>query len=271
MIMMVANRESTNMTQRKLLLAGNWKMNGSMDLVQQMAHALIQQEKHPNVTCALLAPYLFIPELQQTCQKSDLKWGAQHLHPQPCGAYTGDVNATLLEQFSCHYVLLGHSERRQYHQEDEAFISQQLETLADSNIEPILCIGESLQEREQNTLFERLTTQLQPILTWHKKNPEKPFTLAYEPIWAIGTGITATVDQAGQVHEWIRKQLQQVNETLASQCKILYGGSMKPDNAAALLSHPDIDGGLVGGASLKVDLFTNLVTLCNNCYSSSIS
>ena len=251
------------MMDRKPLIAGNWKMNLSVDsavaLVRKIADGLQGLE---GVDVLVAPPFPFLPAVRDAIGTSGIFLAAQDMHHEMTGAFTGEVSGRMLQGVGCTHVILGHSERRALFNETSQIIDLKLKAAALLGLVPIVCIGETLEEREAGRTFEVIREQLD--LSFHNFKLDelmRPNTiLAYEPVWAIGTGKTATPDQAQEVHEFIRKWIQETfNPGSAALVRILYGGSVKPDNASELMAQPDIDGALVGGASLKADSFLGIV------------
>lgn len=236
---------------RTILIAGNWKMNGSLaanagllDGIRAGAASGVKAE------LAVCAPAPYLAQAQSALAGSPVAWGAQDVSVHDSGAYTGEVSAAMLLDFGCTYVIVGHSERRSYHAESDQLVAQKAARAQAAGLVPIVCVGETLQEREQGETDAVVTRQLIAVLDFPGIQLDK-LVVAYEPVWAIGTGKTATPEMAQQVHELIRATIAQRDASSAAKVRILYGGSMKPDNAKELLAKPDIDGGLIGGASLK--------------------
>ncbi|EKD74926.1 MAG: triosephosphate isomerase [uncultured bacterium] len=238
------------MQKKKLLIAGNWKMHGSKEFIISFLTQLKQNQYENEI--AIFPPYVLLPLAKETLADSSIKLGAQDVSAHENGAYTGEVSASMMAEVPCSYVIVGHSERRSFHQESNALITKKALIAYAHQITPIVCFGETEKEREQQLTFEIITQQLRPLF---ETTILKHCILAYEPVWAIGTGKTATPDQAQAVHQFVRQLLQEKEPSHASQIRILYGGSVKPSNAEALFSMPDIDGGLIGGASLKFEEF----------------
>jgi triosephosphate isomerase (TIM) len=238
---------------RKKLVIGNWKMNGSMasnlELLRAMKHAAASP-----VSVAVCAPFPYLEQCRQLLRNTWISWGAQDCSAHVGGAYTGEVSATMLKEFECRYVIVGHSERRAYHGETSAQVAAKARAAVAAGITPVVCVGETLTEREAGTTLSVVGLQLQAAIDSLGAELNR-IVLAYEPVWAIGTGKTATPDQAQQVHAALRLQLERAG---APEVQILYGGSVKGDNAAELFGQADIDGGLVGGASLKADEFLKI-------------
>lgn len=246
---------------RQPLVAGNWKMNGSKASVAGLLNGLKQgAEGITKVEIAVCPPAVFIPEVANALQGTAIAWGAQNVSEQPPGAFTGEIAAAMLLDFQCKYVIVGHSERRVLLGETDEQIARKWLAAKQAGLIPILCIGESLAEREQGVTESVVARQLAAVIQQAGIAAFADTVIAYEPVWAIGTGKTATSQQAQAVHQFIRNQLAALDAEVAAHCKILYGGSMKPDNAAELMRMPDIDGGLIGGASLQADAF---LAICN--------
>lgn len=238
---------------RKKLIAGNWKMNGNLAANATLLDGL---RAGGSVGCdlAVCVPAIYLAQTQAALTGSSIAWGAQDVSEHDSGAYTGEISATMLKDFACHYVIVGHSERRSYHNESDELVANKAAQVLKSGMIPIVCVGETLQEREQGQTDAVVIRQLQPVISAVSSRLSE-IVIAYEPVWAIGTGKTATPDMAQQVHAVIRATLAGVDAQAANTIRILYGGSMKPDNAKELLAMSDIDGGLIGGASLKASDF----------------
>ncbi|HEX7640652.1 MAG TPA: triose-phosphate isomerase [Burkholderiaceae bacterium] len=242
---------------RRILIAGNWKMNASLAGNARLLGEIKAGAAGVAEVCDLLvcppAPYL--AQCQAELQGSQVAWGAQTVSEHESGAYTGDVAASMLCEFGCSYVIVGHSERRTYHGESNAAVAKKVVRTLMAGLTPIVCVGETLAERQANRTDAVVGEQLEAVLQVIDGGDVARVVVAYEPLWAIGTGITATPRMAQTVHEMLRSMIAAKNADAARQVKILYGGSMKPDNAGQLLAMPDIDGGLIGGASLKAEDF----------------
>lgn len=249
---------------RKKIVAGNWKMNKTFEEAQALASEVVNMVKDEvsNDALAVLCPsFPYLPAVSKAVAGSaNIHVGAQNCHQQASGAYTGEVSAPMLQSVGVTYVILGHSERRQYFQEDNQLLEAKVKAVLNQGLKPIFCIGESLEEREQDQTFAVLETQLKEGL-FHLSNEEfAQVVIAYEPIWAIGTGKTASSQQAQEVHAFIREQIARAYDAAAAQeTTILYGGSCNPANARELFACPDIDGGLIGGASLKSRDFVDII------------
>ncbi|MCH8538743.1 MAG: triose-phosphate isomerase [Alkalimonas sp.] len=234
------------MTQRTPLVAANWKMNGSKALVAEMTTLLTRADLQ-GIDVLLCPPATLLPLFTQA---EKLALGGQNLSQFQAGAYTGELSASLLQQAGASYVLVGHSERRTLFAEDDELLLAKVQQAVSTGLTPVFCVGENLQQRQQEKTTEVLAKQLAAVYASHPELLAKS-VIAYEPVWAIGTGEAATPEQAQQAHAAIRQQLARYDATAASKVRILYGGSVNAGNAGALFSEADIDGGLVGGASLK--------------------
>jgi len=246
---------------RKKLIAGNWKMNKtSADAVQLASEIVLAIGKVTDVDIVVCPPFTALESTGKALDGSTIKLGAQNMHPEVNGAFTGEVSAPMLRSFFTTHVILGHSERRQYLGETDEFINKKVLTALKNQLRPILCVGETLAERESGATLKVVQTQLEAGLEGVSKDLATSVVIAYEPVWAIGTGKVATTEQAQEVHAFIRTLLAKAfGEQIALKLRILYGGSMKPANAPELLSQKDIDGGLIGGASLEARSFVDLV------------
>jgi triosephosphate isomerase len=245
---------------RKILIAGNWKMNKTASEGADLAKAIVAAVgKATAVEAVLCPPFTALETVSKVVEGSAVKLGAQNMHPEASGAYTGETSAGMLRSLFCTYVILGHSERRSYFGESDAFINKKVLAALKAQLKPILCVGETLQEREGSKTLDVVRTQTLGGLEGVAKEQMPDVVIAYEPVWAIGTGKVATTAQAQEVHAFIRKLLVEKYGETAQRVRILYGGSMKPDNAPELLKQPDIDGGLIGGASLQAVSFLDLV------------
>lgn len=242
---------------RKKLIAGNWKLNGSLTANEALVRALLAGLGQPACDVALCVPSPYLAQLQALVQGSALLLGAQDVSQHPVGAYTGEVSAGMLRDFGVRYAIVGHSERRQYHGETDALVANKAQRALAAGIAPIVCVGETLAEREAGETENVVKRQLAAVIHTNGHCISE-IVVAYEPVWAIGTGKTASPEQAQQVHALLRAQLKAASPQ-AERIAILYGGSMNAGNAAALLAQPDIDGGLIGGASLKAADFLTIV------------
>ena len=246
---------------RKKLIAGNWKMNKTASEGVSLAQDLVGEVgKIVDVDIVVCPPFTALESVGKAIDGSNVKLGAQNMHPENSGAFTGEVSAPMLRAFFATHVILGHSERRQYFGETDAFINKKVIAALKNQLRPILCVGETLAEREAGSTLKVVQTQLEAGLEGVSKDLATSVVIAYEPVWAIGTGKVATTEQAQEVHAFIRTLLTKLfGEQIAQKVRILYGGSMKPANAPELLAQKDIDGGLIGGASLEARSFVDLV------------
>lgn len=241
---------------RKLWVGGNWKMNGHraelITLTQEMVKLPIHFDR---VDVALFPSFIYLSSIKDLLSKSQIRLGAQNLSEYEKGAYTGEISASMIQDMGCEYVLVGHSERRQIYKESPATEAEKFYWAIKNKLKPVLCLGETRQEREANKTESVILTQLQAVIDKVGIAAFEKAIVAYEPVWAIGTGLTATPEQAQAIHALIRSKLTQLSSTLGKAIRIVYGGSVKSDNAKALFEQPDVDGGLIGGASLKANEF----------------
>ncbi len=248
-------------TLRKPLVAGNWKMFKNNSEGEELAREIIEgTAKISGVQIVLCPPFTALERLSKALGNSLVRLGAQNMHPEISGAFTGEVSPEMLRHLFVTYVILGHSERRQIFKETNEFINEKVLSALKSNLKPILCVGETLDERKAGQTLAIVGSQLKEGLKGVTKKAIADVVIAYEPVWAIGTGVTATPEQAQEVHHEIRKQLADLfDEKVAEKVQILYGGSVKPQNAQTLFEQPDIDGGLIGGASLEARSFLDII------------
>ena len=241
---------------RRILVAGNWKMHGTGAMVQELLEGLLAgTQNESDVEMAVFPPYPYLAQAQAMLDGSSISWGAQSLNPVSHGAHTGEVSAGMLLDFGCRYVLVGHSERRAIYGESDQDVALRFEAALAAGLVPVLCVGETLEERENDETEAVVGRQLDAVLERSGIAGFERAIVAYEPVWAIGTGMTATPEQAQAVHAFIRNKFFSQDDIIAGQLRILYGGSVNGSNAADLFAREDIDGGLVGGASLKVEDF----------------
>ena len=242
---------------RKPFVAGNWKMHGSKASILSLVTGLnAQADQLGNVDVAVCPPAIYIDYVKRSLSSNAISVGAQNVAAEPVqGAFTGEISVEMLKDLACDYVILGHSERRAIYGETDAEIAQKVKVALTANITPILCVGETLEERESGVMESVIASQLDAVLDVVGIDSFADIVIAYEPIWAIGTGVTASPAQAQDVHEFIRGKLAGLNSAIAEKVIIQYGGSVKPDNAKELFGQADIDGGLIGGASLNADDF----------------
>ncbi|WP_114416672.1 triose-phosphate isomerase [Marinospirillum perlucidum] len=239
---------------RQKLVAGNWKMNASRELLERLLDPVAQEK---GLACRLLVcpPHPYLPLAAEKLKSTDVALGAQDCAATPEGAYTGEVAASMLADLGVEYVLLGHSERRQYQKETDALVVEKAGQALAQGLKPVVCVGETLGEREAGKTRDVVLEQVKAILTAFSSEELVKVVFAYEPVWAIGTGLSASPEEAQEVHALIRKAIAEQDGQLAEQALLLYGGSVKAENAASLFSMPDIDGGLIGGASLDAGQF----------------
>lgn len=242
---------------RTTLVAGNWKMNGSLaanrDLLQGLRSAGTAKAE-----MAVCVPFPYLSQVQSELAGSQIAWGAQDISEHEQGAYTGEVSGSMIKEFGCRFAIVGHSERRTLHGETDSVVANKYAAAIKAGLVPILCVGETLAERETNVTAEVVTRQIEAVLTSSGVASLANAVIAYEPVWAIGTGRTASPSQAQEVHALIRSRVARDDATVAAGVRILYGGSMKPGNAAELMAQPDIDGGLIGGAALVAADFLSI-------------
>jgi len=243
---------------RQSLIMGNWKMNTSRDEGVQLAKALAEGLGDVSQEVAVCVPFVYLSDIRNALAGSPIAIGAQNVADQAAGAYTGEVSATMLADCGCKYALVGHSERRSYYGDSNQSVAQRFCQAQKQNIIPVLCVGETLQEREDNKTFQVVDEQLDAVIDAAGIEAFANAVIAYEPVWAIGTGKTASDEQAQEVHQYIRQRIAARSQAIADKVQILYGGSVKPDNAKGLFAMPDIDGGLVGGASLDAKGFLQI-------------
>jgi triosephosphate isomerase (TIM) len=241
---------------RKPIVAGNWKMNGSLESIRELVAGLKAGMAEVNVAeVVVCAPAVYLAETASLTDGSAIALGGQDLSNAASGAYTGEISGSMLNDFSCQYVIVGHSERRHGRGESDTLVAEKFKAAQEAGVTPILCIGELLEEREEGVTEAVCARQVDAVIDAYGVAVLENSVVAYEPVWAIGTGKTATPEQAQEVHASIRAHIAKSDQGIAEGLRIQYGGSMNAGNAAELLAQPDIDGGLIGGASLKADDF----------------
>ena len=243
---------------RKTIVAGNWKMNASKDSVNSLVNDILSGVSGVNAEVIVCAPFPYLALVDSLIDGSSLMLGAQNLNVNPSGAFTGEVSAEMIKDFGANHVIVGHSERRSLYGETSEIVAEKTKAAIDSGLTPLLCLGESLDQRESGKTESVISEQLTKVIDLVGIEAFKNIIIAYEPVWAIGTGMTATPEQAQAVHMYIRALLATSNQDIAEKTPILYGGSMNAGNAAELISRPDIDGGLIGGAALKAEDFLQI-------------
>lgn len=245
---------------RKPIIAGNWKMNKTPEEAASMVKELAPLVKDSDIDIVLCAPFVSLQATLDAAAGTNIKVGAQNMHWEENGAYTGEVSPTMLNALGVEYVIIGHSERREYFAETDETVNKKVHSALAHGLKPIICVGETLEQREEGITQELVQGQTEAALKGLSADDVKKCVIAYEPIWAIGTGKTATSEDANNVISYIRSTVKKVyGEEAANAIRIQYGGSMKPENAAELMAMSDIDGGLVGGASLKAEDFANII------------
>ncbi|MGN8226039.1 triose-phosphate isomerase [Gracilimonas sp. BCB1] len=249
---------------RRFLIAGNWKMNCGPYDAAELLEGLKEKKADvdENVDVLVCPPFVSIGMAVNYLHDTDIQVGAQNLHFEENGAYTGEVSGSMIAESGCNYVIIGHSERRQYFGETDTTVNKRSHKALEHKLAPIICVGESLDQRKSDEHFHLVKNQVTAALFDISEDDVLDVVIAYEPIWAIGTGETASPEQAQEMHEHIRKVIAELySEDTAERINILYGGSMKPANAKELLSQPDVDGGLIGGASLDAASFSEIITI----------
>ena len=249
---------------RRIIIAGNWKMNKnigeSIDLANSIKRSLYDVEEVEIVICP---PFTSLSDVNEITMETNIKLGAQDVYWQAEGAFTGEISASMLKSVGCEYCIIGHSERRQFFGETNETVNKKLKVLLKEKIKPIVCVGEKLEERKSGRTFDVIKDHVTNSLAGLSKEEMLRTVIAYEPVWAIGTGVNATKEQAEEVHKYIRTLLGQMHgDEVAKSVRIQYGGSVKPENIKELISQEDVDGALVGGASLKAESFVQLVKNC---------
>ncbi len=241
---------------RKILVAGNWKMHGSKAMVSTLLEGLLAGSSvDGKADLAVFPSFPYLSLTESILSGSHIKWGGQTLNPNAQGAHTGETSGNMLMDMGCAYVLVGHSERRSVYGESDADVAVRFKAALDAGLEPVLCVGETLEEREEGNTEAVVARQLDAVISSVGIDSFSQATIAYEPVWAIGTGLTASPEQAQSVHAFIRDKITSLNAIIGGQLRILYGGSVNGSNAAELFAQSDIDGGLVGGASLTAEDF----------------
>lgn len=245
---------------RRPIIAGNWKMNKTIsegvDFVKEIKHL----GDNTDVEVVVCVPFVSLLSVKKELEASNIKLGAQNIHFEENGAYTGEISPLMLKEIGVDYAIIGHSERREYFNETNDTVNKKVKSSLAHDIKPIVCVGETLEEREDDSAREKIKTQITKALEDISKDDMKKIVLAYEPIWAIGTGKTASSEDANEMISYIRNLIRdKYDEEISEEVRIQYGGSVKPNNVTEIMNEPDIDGALVGGASLKKDDFTELV------------
>ena len=243
---------------RKTIVAGNWKMNASKDSVESLVTDILSGASDVSAEIIVCAPFPYLSQVEVLIEGSSLMLGAQNLNVNASGAFTGEVSAEMIKDFGANHVIVGHSERRSLYGETSEIVAEKTKAAIDSGLTPILCLGESLDQRESGKTESVVSEQLNKVIKMVGIEAFNNIIVAYEPVWAIGTGMTATPEQAQAVHKFIRDLLASSSQDIAHKTAILYGGSMNASNAVELISCADIDGGLIGGAALKAEDFLQI-------------
>ena len=243
---------------RKTIVAGNWKMNASKESVNTLIEGILSGMNEASSEVIVCAPFPYLSQVESLIQGSSLMLGAQNLNVNSAGAYTGEVSADMIKDFGAQHVIVGHSERRSLYAETNAIVAEKTKAAIDAGLTPLLCVGESLEDRESGNTEAIVEEQINAVIDLIGIESFDQVIIAYEPVWAIGTGLTASPEQAQTVHLFIRNLLANSSEKIAKRTPILYGGSMNAGNAADLISCSDIDGGLIGGAALKAEDFLQI-------------
>lgn len=256
------------LTNKKPFIAGNWKLHKTISQAVQLTQKINQAvKKEKDVEIVLIPPFTALNEVKKVLSKSQILTGAQDVFWEESGAYTGEISPTMLEEAGCDFVVVGHSERRQYFGDTDEHVNNKIKAALSKGLFPIMCMGESLEERENNETFNKIKKQIKRGLKDLTPDQIQNIIIAYEPIWAIGTGRTATPEQAEEVHAFIRDQLREMfGKETSSYAIILYGGSVKPTNAFSLIKEKNINGALIGGASLKADSFADIIKEAKKAY-----
>ena len=244
---------------RRKLVAGNWKMHGSRHENGALVEAILAAPTHAHAEYVVCPPYVYLAEIARQLRGSAVRLGAQNVSAETQGAYTGEVSAAMLRDVGCDFVIVGHSERRSLYGEDDMVVARKFAAAQSRHLIPILCVGEQLSEREAGETHEVVARQLDAVVELTGIGSFDHAVIAYEPVWAIGTGRTASPEQAQAVHAFIRQRLGQRDAKIAAELRILYGGSVKQGNVRDLFAQPDVDGGLIGGASLKAEEFLSIM------------
>lgn len=246
---------------RKNIVAGNWKMNKNNDEAVELSQEIVDNCDSVSCQLIIIPPFTAISAVQKVLNKTNILLGAQNCSDKESGAFTGEISANMLTNIGCSHVVIGHSERRAYFGEDNNLLNKKVEHALNSNLIPIYCCGEMLEERESESHFSVIKTQIEDGLFSLSDDQIKDIVIAYEPVWAIGTGKTASADQAQEMHKFIRTLLsEKYGDEISNNISILYGGSVKPSNASEIFAKPDVDGGLIGGAALDTKDFISIAS-----------
>jgi len=243
---------------RRTIVAGNWKMNASKESVNKLILGILSGMSEVRSEVVVCAPFPYLPQVEALITHSQVKLGAQNLNTNSSGAFTGEVSANMIKDFGARHVIVGHSERRNLYGETNSLVAEKVKAALENDLTPLLCVGESLEQRESAETETVVSEQINAVIDLVGIDAFRNIIIAYEPVWAIGTGKTASPEQAQEVHLFIRSLLRERNENIAQSTPILYGGSMNAGNARELIACADIDGGLIGGAALKAEDFLQI-------------
>ncbi len=244
---------------RRQLIMGNWKMNASFEMIEALVPKVAAEADTRQVDVAMCPPMPYLLYVDQLLKDSEIAIGGQNISSEKSGAFTGEIAADMLAEVGCEYVLLGHSERRQYYGDSDEIVVKKFQQARAAGLKPVLCVGETQEQREQKQTEAIVARQLQTVLTVANEEDLRALVIAYEPVWAIGTGLAATVDQVQAVHTFLRAEIRAISQAAAQSIRLLYGGSLKPSNANEILALDDVDGGLIGGASLNAQDFLAII------------
>lgn len=246
------------MEHRKRFVAGNWKMNGSLEQNRHLLNALLETVKDSAAEIVVFPPAIYIQQVASIVNGSNIKVGVQNVSPEAKGAFTGEISLDMAQDFGCDYILIGHSERRTLYGETDADVAKKMKAVIDAGLVPVICVGETLEERESGQTDTVIKAQLTSVIDEIGVDAFKNAVIAYEPVWAIGTGKTATPAEANQVHDFIHCTLSSYDDSISNLVRVVYGGSVNASNVDSLFAEKNIDGALVGGASLEAEGFTKI-------------
>ena len=246
------------MEHKKRFVAGNWKMNGSLEQNRHLLNALLETVKDSEAEIVVFPPAIYIQQVASIVNGSNIKVGVQNVSPEARGAFTGEISLDMAQDFGCDYILIGHSERRTLYGETDVDVAKKMKAVVDAGLVPVICVGETLEERESGQTDAVIKTQLTSVIDEIGIEAFKNAVIAYEPVWAIGTGKTATPAEANQVHDFIHCTLSSYDDNISNLVRVVYGGSVNASNVDSLFAEKNIDGALVGGASLEAEGFTKI-------------
>ena len=254
----IALKELTRMTQKKRFVAGNWKMNGSLAQNRELLNALIETVKDADSEIVVFPPSIYVQQVASMTEGTNIKVGLQNISAEPKGAFTGEISIPMAKDFGCDYILIGHSERRTLFGETDADVAKKMKAVVDAGLIPVICVGETLDERETGKTEDVIKSQIASVIDVIGIEAFENAVIAYEPVWAIGTGKTATPEEADQVHDFILCTLKNYSDKISDLVRVVYGGSVNASNVESLFTKENIDGALVGGASLEAEGFTKI-------------